>query len=92
FDAGTGEPVGEPLWGHTDPVNSVSFSPSGTRIVTGSWDKTGWLMALNTSNNHSISFSSKPIHALRNASELMEPASYDDRSSTPFVLNVDSHQ
>jgi hypothetical protein len=44
-------------------------------------------MTLNTSNNHSISFSSNPIHALRNALELMEPASHDDRSSIPFVLN-----
>jgi WD40 repeat protein len=87
WDAGTGEPVVEPLRGHTDSVNSVSFSPDGTRIVTGSWDKTGWLMTLNTSNNHSISFSSNPIHALRNAFELMEPASHDNHSSIPFVLN-----
>ncbi|KAG1883573.1 hypothetical protein F4604DRAFT_1735563 [Suillus subluteus] len=29
-------PVGIPLRGHTDPVNSVSFSPDATRIVTGS--------------------------------------------------------
>ncbi|KAG2754089.1 hypothetical protein P692DRAFT_201861687 [Suillus brevipes Sb2] len=39
WDAGTGEPVGEPLRGHTSSVNSVSFSPDGTRIVTGSPDK-----------------------------------------------------
>ncbi|KAG2065506.1 WD40 repeat-like protein, partial [Suillus decipiens] len=30
----------EPLLGHTDAVNSVSFSPDGTRIVSGSDDKT----------------------------------------------------
>ncbi|KAG2073243.1 WD40 repeat-like protein, partial [Suillus decipiens] len=40
WDAGTGEPVGEPLRGHTSTVSSVSFSPDGTRIVTGSYDKT----------------------------------------------------
>ena len=28
------------LYGHTGPVTSVSFSPDGTRIVTGSGDKT----------------------------------------------------
>ncbi|KAG1843729.1 WD40-repeat-containing domain protein, partial [Suillus tomentosus] len=39
-DAGTGQPVGEPLEGHTDWVRSVSFSPDGTRIVSGSDDKT----------------------------------------------------
>ncbi|KAG1867062.1 WD40-repeat-containing domain protein, partial [Suillus tomentosus] len=40
WDAATGEPVGEPLEGHTDWVWSVSFSPDGTRIVSGSGDKT----------------------------------------------------
>ncbi|KAG1871873.1 hypothetical protein DFJ58DRAFT_471664 [Suillus subalutaceus] len=37
WDAGTGEPVGEPLRRHTHSVWSVSFSPDGTRIVTGSF-------------------------------------------------------
>jgi WD40 repeat protein len=45
-------------------------------------------MTLNTPNNHFISFSPNSIHVLRNTSELMEPVSHDDRSSTPFVLNV----
>ncbi|KIK32500.1 hypothetical protein CY34DRAFT_44025, partial [Suillus luteus UH-Slu-Lm8-n1] len=40
WDAGTGQPVGEPLRGHTSRVTSVSFSPDGTRIVTASWDNT----------------------------------------------------
>ncbi|KAG2751050.1 WD40 repeat-like protein, partial [Suillus brevipes Sb2] len=40
WNAGTGQPVGEPLRGHTGSVASASFSPDGTRIVTGSWDRT----------------------------------------------------
>src|SRR5207237_1009781 len=28
------------LHGHANAVTSVSFSPDGTRIVTGSWDQT----------------------------------------------------
>jgi tRNA A-37 threonylcarbamoyl transferase component Bud32 len=28
------------LRGHTNPVSSASFSPDGSRIVTGSWDRT----------------------------------------------------
>jgi len=28
------------LYGHTERVNSVSFSPDGTRIASGSWDST----------------------------------------------------
>ncbi|KIK33201.1 hypothetical protein CY34DRAFT_100033, partial [Suillus luteus UH-Slu-Lm8-n1] len=31
WDAATGQPVGEPLRGHTDSVKSVSFSADGTR-------------------------------------------------------------
>jgi len=40
WDADTGQPVGKPLTGHTSTVNSVAFSPDGTRIASGSWDKT----------------------------------------------------
>ncbi|KAG2746359.1 WD40 repeat-like protein, partial [Suillus brevipes Sb2] len=40
WDVATGQPVGEPLRGHTYSVYSVSFSPDGTRIVSGSWDMT----------------------------------------------------
>ncbi|KAG2343516.1 hypothetical protein BDR05DRAFT_963087 [Suillus weaverae] len=125
WDAATGQPVGEPLRGHTDLVSSVSFSPDGTRIVTGSYGKTVRLWGAvmrrpspqrtesdhsafsdehpimypietattttqNTWNNHTISFSSNSIHALRNTSELTEGASHDDRSLTPFFLNSDS--
>ncbi|KAG2347614.1 hypothetical protein BDR05DRAFT_905558 [Suillus weaverae] len=122
WDAATGQPVSEPLWGHTHPVLSVSFSPDGTRIATGSSDNTVQLwdvvmrqpsqqcaesdhpafsdeprtieatttMPLNTWNNHFTSFSSNSIYSLRNTSEFTGGASHDDRSSTPFVLNVDS--
>ncbi|KAG2142737.1 WD40-repeat-containing domain protein [Suillus bovinus] len=34
------QPIGEPFRGHTYSVNSVSFSPDGTRIVSGSRDGT----------------------------------------------------
>ena len=40
WDAATGQPVGQPLTGHTDAVCSVAFSPDGTRIASGSDDKT----------------------------------------------------
>ncbi|KAG2127908.1 uncharacterized protein EDB93DRAFT_1185720 [Suillus bovinus] len=43
-----------------------------------------------TGNNHFISFSSNPIHVLRNTSELMEEASHDNRSPTVFFLDCDS--
>ncbi|KAF7335373.1 WD40 repeat-like protein [Mycena venus] len=40
WDAQTGLPIGAPLEGHNDWVNSVSFSPDGTQIVSGSSDRT----------------------------------------------------
>ena len=40
WDAGTGQPIGAPLTGHTDVVNSVAFSPDGRRIVSGGADHT----------------------------------------------------
>ena len=40
WDADTGQPVGQPLTGHTDELRSVAFSPDGHRIVSGSRDKT----------------------------------------------------
>jgi len=40
WDAATGQPIGEPLKGHTDIVSSAGFSPDGKRILTASWDRT----------------------------------------------------
>ena len=40
WDADTGQPIGEPLTGHTAAVSSVAFSPDGSRIASGSDDRT----------------------------------------------------
>ena len=40
WNADTGEPVGAPLIGHTDRVNSVAFSADGHRLASASADGT----------------------------------------------------
>ncbi|KAG8785016.1 hypothetical protein FRC12_018076 [Ceratobasidium sp. 428] len=40
WDAHTGQPVGQPLEGHTERVNSAAYSPDGAYIVSGSDDYT----------------------------------------------------
>ena len=40
WDAVTGKVVAGPFKGHTDIVVSVSFSPDGKKIVSGSCDNT----------------------------------------------------
>jgi WD40 repeat protein len=69
WDAGTGQPIGAPLTGHTSNVNSVAFSPDGKRIVSGSFDRTlrlwdagtgqpiGAPLTGHTSNVNSVAFS-----------------------------------
>lgn len=39
-DTSSGDAMSEPWNGHRQFVRSVKFSPDGTRIVTGSWDRT----------------------------------------------------
>ena len=40
WNADTGQPLGNPLTGHTAVVRSVAFSPDGHRLVSASWDNT----------------------------------------------------
>ena len=39
-DAATGQVVGEPMRGHTSMVTSVSWSPDGKQVASGSYDNT----------------------------------------------------
>ena len=54
YDAQTGEPL-DLLMGHTEPVNSIAFSPDGATFATASDDNTAWLWDANT-GEHKVSF------------------------------------
>jgi Mg2+ and Co2+ transporter CorA len=43
WDPTTGQPIGNPLTGHTSDVVDVAFSPDGTRLATTSHDRTARL-------------------------------------------------
>ena len=46
--------VARVLLEHPDPVNSATFSPDGTRIVTASWDKTARVWEADGSGQPSV--------------------------------------
>ncbi|KAE9387092.1 WD40 repeat-like protein [Gymnopus androsaceus JB14] len=48
WDTNTGAQIGDPLHGHDDTVFSVAFASDGTRIVSGSSDKTVRIWDANT--------------------------------------------
>jgi WD40 repeat protein len=43
MNADAGQPIGQPLTGHTDQVWSVAFKPDGQRLASGSADNTARL-------------------------------------------------
>ncbi|KIK40270.1 hypothetical protein CY34DRAFT_13835 [Suillus luteus UH-Slu-Lm8-n1] len=57
WDVGTGQLVGEPFCGHPCAVTSVSLSPDGTRLFSGSDDKTVWLWNVLGTGQPVVSFS-----------------------------------
>jgi WD40 repeat protein len=50
YDMTTGEPIGQPMKGHTNTVTSVAFSPDGDQLLTGAADDTArvWNVAVPT--------------------------------------------
>jgi len=52
LDAKTGQPIGQPLVGHTNNINSVAFSQDGSRIVSG--DQDGTLLVWDSKTGQSI--------------------------------------
>ncbi|TFK68171.1 WD40 repeat-like protein, partial [Pluteus cervinus] len=48
WDHSTGQPIGQPLQGHSDYISSISCSLDGKYIISGSWDQTIRIWDINT--------------------------------------------
>ena len=48
WNVATGQPIGQPLQGHTDTVTSIVFSPDGKMLASGSYDHNIILWDLST--------------------------------------------
>jgi WD40 repeat protein len=72
------------------PLSQCAVSDSSTFSHEHPTTEATTTIKSNTWNNHFVSFSSNSTHALCDTPELMEGASHDDHSSTPFFLNSDS--
>src|SRR5262249_45954435 len=88
------------LYGHTNVVTSVMFSPDGMRILTGSWDQTakvwdaqtGTLLVdfrAHTSPVTSVSFSPDGTRILTGGADQMAKV-WDARTGT-LLLNLKGH-
>ncbi|CCA69942.1 hypothetical protein PIIN_03882 [Serendipita indica DSM 11827] len=80
WDVDTGRPLGEPLQGHKSDVLAVGFFPDGSRIVSGSSDKTIrlWDIDAGTSANN----------GQQDLSEAAHSSIPEDIEGTPLGLHV----
>ena len=81
YEIGQGGPVGKAIYEHSGPVLSTSFSKDGTKLVSGSADKTAKLFDLGSGQNQQVAVHDQPIKSVRfinvNGTEALATASWD---------------
>jgi mRNA export factor len=98
YEIGQGSANGKAMYEHTGPVLSTHFSKDGTKVASGSADKTAKMFDLGSGQNQQVAVHDMPIKSVRfvsvNGTEALATASWDKtlkywdlRRIPPFVLN-----
>ena len=99
YEIGQGGVNGKAMYEHTGPVLTTHFSKDGTKVASGSADKTAKMFDLGSGQNQQVAAHDLPIKSVRfvsvNGTEALATASWDKtlkywdlrRTQPPSVLN-----
>jgi len=81
YEIGQGGANGKAMYEHTAPVLSTHFSKDGTKVASGSADKTAKMFDLGSGQNQQVAAHELPIKSVRfvsvNGTEALATASWD---------------
>jgi mRNA export factor len=81
YEIGQGGATGKAMYEHTAPVLSTHFSKDGTKLASGSADKTAKLFDLATGQNQQVAAHDLPVKSVKfvnvNGTETLATASWD---------------
>lgn len=81
YEIGQGGATGKAMYEHAGPVLSAHFSKDGTKLASGSADKTAKMFDLGSGQNQQVAAHDQPVKAVKfisvNGTEALATASWD---------------